>query len=861
MKYYAFISYSRKDEEWGKWIQHEFEHYKLPVTLNGKEGLPSEFRPIFRDVDELVGGNLPKQIYDALSNSEYLIVICSPSAVKSKWVGKEIMDFIEIGRSKGKDNIENIFPFIVDGVPYSKDSDAECFPEPLRHLPDNKERIGGNIYEGGRDLAFIKVLVGTLKNVSLGEVWNRYEEEKIAEERRKREEQNKLWLFQSRFLAQKMNDLVDKGDSYLACMLGLIALPAKLDDPNERPYCPEVEGALRNALRHESFRFNKSINLVKSHIVLSSDGQYIATFSSNKIYVLQIKDGAIINEISNNLTHVYQLLFSEDNRYILCSSSEGIHMWGLQSNIQILGIKHGGSPFALTNDNKILVYTYENNKLAAYQRDYNTAQLFCGGHRNVIVSISLSGDNLFILTASEDRLVKLWELKSGRCLKTFKGHSGQVVKAIFAPDKKTAVSVSKSSELIIWDLASGAMKQCRILQDNNIIDVNFSSNGKQLVITTHNSQRTIYDSETIEILDYDVAPCNISYTTSDYKLQLCNEGTSGFGVRFSKLPYKIVAKCKFSGILKFATYSTDGESVLSLCEGKQICVWNKSLNSYTYIDIGGVYSARLAEYSEDGNVLVLVTTDNKIVARDLKNEKTLLSVYEDEKVTSISISPNSDELLLGLTNGNIHIWNLQTGSMTNVRYEQNSYNYCYHVQYSINEDNIAFSDHLGLSLLNLQTGTVNRLLQDNESIHTIKYSLNGLYLAATTNRVFFLWNLSNDFPTIQYTFSIETDVQSIDFSTDSRYLLYSKGSHSFVVCDVQTGAIVLEQEIYWNNDITNTIKKVQFSRSGTEILVALRYGDIYIFEFIPLQDIIDQLKVRFKDRELTLKEKKEFYLE
>ena len=196
-------------------------------------------------MDELVGGNLPKQIYGALSNSEYLIVICSPSAVKSKWVGKEIMDFIEIGRSKGKDNIENIFPFIVDGVPYSKDSDSECFPEPLRHLPDNKERIGGNIYEGGRDLAFIKVLVGTLKNVSLGEVWNRYEEEKIAEERRKREEQNKLWLFQSRFLAQKMNDLVDKGDSYLACMLGLIALPAKLDDPNERPYCPEVEGALR----------------------------------------------------------------------------------------------------------------------------------------------------------------------------------------------------------------------------------------------------------------------------------------------------------------------------------------------------------------------------------------------------------------------------------------------------------------------------------------------------------------------------------------------------------------------------------------------------------------------------------------
>lgn len=74
MKYYAFISYSRKDEEWAKWIQHEFEHYKLPVTLNGKEGLPSEFRPIFRDVDELVGGTY---------QNKYMVLGVIPSTLLS----------------------------------------------------------------------------------------------------------------------------------------------------------------------------------------------------------------------------------------------------------------------------------------------------------------------------------------------------------------------------------------------------------------------------------------------------------------------------------------------------------------------------------------------------------------------------------------------------------------------------------------------------------------------------------------------------------------------------------------------------------------------------------------------------------
>lgn len=32
-KYYAFISYSHKDTDWAKWLQHEFEYYKLPTTL------------------------------------------------------------------------------------------------------------------------------------------------------------------------------------------------------------------------------------------------------------------------------------------------------------------------------------------------------------------------------------------------------------------------------------------------------------------------------------------------------------------------------------------------------------------------------------------------------------------------------------------------------------------------------------------------------------------------------------------------------------------------------------------------------------------------------------------------------------
>ena len=54
-EYFAFISYSHKDSEMAKWLQHEFGYYELPATLfderkdlrKDKENFPESLRPIF----------------------------------------------------------------------------------------------------------------------------------------------------------------------------------------------------------------------------------------------------------------------------------------------------------------------------------------------------------------------------------------------------------------------------------------------------------------------------------------------------------------------------------------------------------------------------------------------------------------------------------------------------------------------------------------------------------------------------------------------------------------------------------------------------------------------------------------------
>lgn len=164
----AFISYKREDEKWAKWLQKKLEHYQLPVEIR-KQNVEFAERPrhVFKDTTDLSGGVLEKAIKAGLESSKFLIVICSPRAAQSPWVCKEVQEFIDLGRE------EYIIPFIVEGEPYSNEIGKECFPKALLSLAGDRELLGININENGRDIAYIKVLA-RLFDVRFDTLWQRH---------------------------------------------------------------------------------------------------------------------------------------------------------------------------------------------------------------------------------------------------------------------------------------------------------------------------------------------------------------------------------------------------------------------------------------------------------------------------------------------------------------------------------------------------------------------------------------------------------------------------------------------------------------------------------------------------------------
>ena len=176
-RYRAFLSYSRVDDRAAKWLHKSLENYILPKGLAERNSYLSNsknwFVPIFRDRTDLSsGGDLVEKLREALDQSQYLILLCSPASAQSEIVNAEVEHFVANGR------LDSVFPLIVSGEPYSGDPETECIPPALRahniiaaDMRDIKLENGKQIGDG-KDGAKFKLIAGML-GVSLDNLLQR----------------------------------------------------------------------------------------------------------------------------------------------------------------------------------------------------------------------------------------------------------------------------------------------------------------------------------------------------------------------------------------------------------------------------------------------------------------------------------------------------------------------------------------------------------------------------------------------------------------------------------------------------------------------------------------------------------------
>ncbi|MGB3468507.1 MAG: WD40 repeat domain-containing protein, partial [Cyclobacteriaceae bacterium] len=118
------------------------------------------------------------------------------------------------------------------------------------------------------------------------------------------------------------------------------------------------------------------------------------------------------------------------------------------------------------------------------------------GHTEGINKIVYSPDGNHIITCSDDYTIRIWEVASGKEMRTLLGHTQPVNEIAMSPDGTTIVSVSDDRKMIIWDFKSGNIRREFKEHKNKILSVDYSPTGEYIATGSKDKTVRLYNTKT-----------------------------------------------------------------------------------------------------------------------------------------------------------------------------------------------------------------------------------------------------------------------------------------------------------------------------------------------------------------------------
>jgi hypothetical protein len=83
--------------------------------------------------------------------------------------------------------------------------------------------------------------------------------------------------------------------------------------------------------------------------------------------------------------------------------------------------------------------------------------LTLSGHEGAVWSAQFSPDGLRVVTASDDKSVRMWDAATGKLIAIFSGHTARVRSACFSPDGARILTASDDRTVRIWEILGTAV--------------------------------------------------------------------------------------------------------------------------------------------------------------------------------------------------------------------------------------------------------------------------------------------------------------------------------------------------------------------------------------------------------------------
>jgi WD40 repeat protein len=434
------------------------------------------------------------------------------------------------------------------------------------------------------------------------------------------------------------------------------------------------------------------------------------------------------------------------------------------------------------------------------------------GHTSWAQSVCFSPDGAIAASCGSDCLIKLWDVESGACLQTLTGHTDSIWRVCFSPDGRCLASSGDDGTIQLWNVETGACQQVLVRHTGTVYTVVFSATGQLLISGGVDRVLKVWDIASGECLHTLHGHDNNIFAIARHPVKpiIASSGRDGM-IKLWHVKKGICLKTlqgHHDRVLSVA-FSPDGQILVSGSDDQTLRFWNTETGQCFKILRGYASGVRVVRFSPDGKTLLSGNEDKTVYQWDLSTHQYLRTFTgHGHWIAALDWNPDSQTFVSGSAT-KLRFWNTQTGEcMKTLEHEQ----YIYAIAFNPNEDLFvsAGGEHIlrvwhsqTLQCLNILQGHTNR-------IWSVAFSPNGQTLAsASHDQTVRLWDIHTG-EVLHILRGHRNIVFSVAFSPDGQQLASGGDDGTIRLWDVQMGTC---QQVLQNHG-SSLICSVEFSPDG-----------------------------------------------